>query len=181
MSEVLMTLDMGPTVTGFAVGDLYGKLPIAEFWELPESGGEGAVYRNFTNALYGAIEDPRPTKIYIENPLPVQAMLGHCRPEYILRIHKMRGDVYEAGNRLSIPVLGFSADTVRHELLGRCRWPGGSDEAKRVVLAHVRGLGLNVTSFDAADAVMIWLYGQFLWECGRSATGRNPLFRDAAD
>ena len=47
-------------------------------------------------------------------------------------------------------------------------------------MAYVRGLGLNVTSFDAADAVMVWLYVQSLQSKAKT-TGRNPLFRDAAD
>jgi len=176
---VLMALDMGPTTTGFSVGDLSGKLPIAEFWPMPEIGGEGEVYRVFTNNLYDAIEAHKPDKLAIEKPLSVQAMLGRCNPEYIWRIGKLRGDVYEAGRRCRIPVVAFSADTIRSEILGRCRWPGGSEEAKKVVMAYVRGLGSNVTSFDAADAVMVWLYVQSLQ--AKAKTGRNPLFRDAAD
>src|SRR3569623_80224 len=105
-----MTLDMGPTVTGFAVGDLSGKLPICEFWELPEVGGEAAVYRAFTNSLYGALEKYCPARLAFEKPLSVQAMLGRCQTEYIHRIHKMRGDVIEAGDRHSIPVSAYSAD-----------------------------------------------------------------------
>lgn len=180
MSGVLMTLDMGPTVTGIAVGDLSGKLPIAEFWEMPSLGGEGAVYCHFGNQLYDAIEAHKPTKIAIEKPLSVQGMLGKCQPDYIHRIEKMRGDVYEAGYRSSIPITAYSADTIRSDLLGRCRWPGGSDEAKKHVLAHVRSLGLMISSFDAADAVMVWLYVQRRLR-GIPTSSGDPLFRDAAD
>lgn len=174
MSGGVLTFDISPGVVGFAYGKLTGRLPICGYWEMPELGGEGATYTAFSNEVYDAIDSNQPSRLVIESPLTPQAMLGHCQTEYIYKIFGLRAVVYEAGNRFSIPVSGFSADKVRYELLGRHRWPGGSEEAKKVVLAHVRKLGVQTASYDAADAVMVWLYIQ-------KQLGAHHLFRDAAD
>lgn len=176
--HVVLAFDISPSTVGYALGCLSGKLPICGYWPMPELGGEGATYAAFSNEVYDAIEANKPSRLVIESPLTPQAMLGHCQTDYIYKIFGMRSVVYEAGYRFSIPVSGFSADKVRYELLGRHRWPGGSEEAKKVVLAHVRKLGVPTTSYDAADAVMVWLYVQKQMSGGIS---HDPLFRDAAD
>lgn len=176
---VALTFDISPTVIGFAAGDLSGDVPTYfGHWKMPDFGGEGATYRACTNEIYGAIKRFSPTKLVIEKPLAPRAIVERTTTENVYRIWSMRGLVYEAGDRLSIPVSGFGADDIRMDLLGRCRWPGGSKEAKRQVVAFVRRLGLDVTDHNAADAINVWLYVQ---RRSRGISGATGQFRDAAD
>lgn len=185
----VFTLDISPSACGWAYGVLSEKLPICGYWAMPELGGEQATYVAFANELYDAIEANEPSRVVIENPLSPWAMFGSdgkggkrqiCQTDYIRQIYGLRGIVYEACGRTSTGISGFSADKVRYELLGRNKWPGGTDAAKRAVLAHVRKLGLVTTSHDAADAVMIWLYVQRQAR-GIPDLGGSTAFRDAAD
>jgi hypothetical protein len=176
----VLTLDISPTVCGFAIGVLSARLPICGFWQMPEVGGEGAVYCAFSNQLYDTIEANCPSKIVLENPLRPRAIVERTTTENVYRIHAMRGLVWEAGHRTSVPVSGYGADDIRMDLLGRCRWPGGSKEGKEAVVAYVRKLGLDVTDHNAADAVMVWLYVQRR-QRGIPDLGGSTAFRDAAD
>jgi Holliday junction resolvasome RuvABC endonuclease subunit len=176
MASVL-ALDMAPGVTGYCFGDLSSKLPSKHgFWRMPNIGGEGAIYTAFANVLWDSIEELQPTALVIENPLPPQAQTDTSTA---FKIYAMRGYCLEACNRHSVAFAGVGANDVRVGLLGRCRWPGGSAEGKKAIVRHVRSLGLPVSDHNEADAIMVWLFWRA--EMIRAESGRDPMFRDAAD
>ena len=89
----VLAFDISPSIVGWAYGVLSEKLPICGFWNMPEVGGEGALYCAFSNEVYDAIEANSPSRLVIENPLSPQAMLGHCQTSYIFQIFGMRSIV----------------------------------------------------------------------------------------
>jgi Holliday junction resolvasome RuvABC endonuclease subunit len=156
---------------GWAYGHLANKLPEAGVWHLPKIGGEGARYAAFNDLLYATLKLLAPSEIVIESALPP---LAQTRTETAHQQYKLRGDVKEAGWRRSIAVSEISALTVRMEVMGKAHFPDKT--VKTEVVRFCRDLGMDITSHDAADAVLIWLWHRRRL---RGFRGRaTPLFRD---
>jgi Holliday junction resolvasome RuvABC endonuclease subunit len=149
-----MALDLAPKVTGWAIGHLSDEAPEFGRWMLPRLGTEGAKYAKFADLLYGALKSWQPTAVVVEAPLPPAAQAAQKDTSTAFRQYGFRAIVHEAAWRRSIPITEVSADMVRIELLGRCRWPKGG--AKTAVIRHCIALGLQVSDDNEADAILIW-------------------------
>ncbi len=150
----VVAFDLAPGPIGVAAGLLTEALPSwFDAWHLPKLGTEGTKYMAFANEIYGFIEGHEPSAIVLEAALPPEAQTD---TKTAFKQYGLRAIAHEAAARHSIPISEFSADSIRMETIGRCRWKKG--QTKIAVVAHCRRLGLDVTSHDSADAVLAWIF-----------------------
>jgi hypothetical protein len=147
-----LCLDLGGTI-GYAYAPLAAQRPLFGSFVLPKIGGLGARFTAAENELLDLIELHLPSHIYLEAPLPSQAMKSEdaARQQLGLWAH-----VISNAYRRSIPVTPQDSYTVRFEVLGTGRFPKG--EVKDEITAWCRGRGWHVPDHHAADACMLWAF-----------------------
>lgn len=146
-----LTLDLGST-TGWAYGDL-GGVPEVGIWTLAPKGTERDRYVALANTLGDFCTEWEPSVIEIESPIKFSAMHGEAdaRSTYGLRAIALVACI-DCGARTG----EVSVDLVRGEVLGHSRFAKGT--VKGIVLNYLRSAGFDVKHFDAADALLLWLW-----------------------
>lgn len=145
----IFTLDLSTTV-GWAYGHPGDERPMCGTWLLP-TGDLGRMFASLENELDDALIFHRPRLILIEAPLPPTATSNATTWH-----HQIGEDacVRATAYRHSVEVRDQAVSTVRKEVLGTGRFPGG--DAKAAVLAHCARRGWPVPDHNAADACVLW-------------------------
>ena len=152
----VLAYDLAPNFVGYAFGDLSKPWPSDFGFYAFGTGSIGLKMRRFANSLYGDIERWKPSKVVMESPLPPQSQTDTWTA---IKIYGQYCYVHEACDRHGIEIPSAAgADTIRSDLIGRCRWPGGSSETKKKVVEFVRSFGVEVRNHNAADAIMVWAW-----------------------
>lgn len=142
---------------GWAYGDLHWPLPRSGHWRLPTIGGRGARYVAFVNLFNDILDEWQPKNVYIEQPLPPN--IPNTNATTMRQIYAVLGFVEEACWRASVSFSGNHVDTIRVDVIGRCRWPGDGNATKAGVIDFVRNtLKMDVTNHDECDAIIVWMH-----------------------
>ena len=173
MRPVILALDLGLT-TGLCWG-APGERPQFGCLRLPgPERGNGARFGALSNAVSDLITEHRPALVVKEAPM----RLGGMTSTNTARLHYgYHGAVEEGCWRRDVPCREEEADTVRKAMIGRSRWPRGT-EVKAEIIKWVIARGIDCHQGDQADAVVLWL-----WACGvfgaRTGAGRPAMARAA--
>jgi Holliday junction resolvasome RuvABC endonuclease subunit len=143
-------------MVGWAYGGPIDIAPSFGCWRLPKIGGEGARYAAFENELADAMDRFSPSRLVLEAPLSFQALLGVSTAVVMKQQYTLRGIAYAEAWRASVPISEVSSDIVRLAVLGQARF--AKDKVKAEVVAHCRGLGLDVPDHNAGDACLVWIW-----------------------
>jgi len=173
----VLALDLSATVIGWACAPLTWKQPEFGYWTLPKIGGVGARYAAFVDKVNDTMDAWNPAHVVIENPLPPN--VPNTNVDTMMQIYAIVGFVHEACFRHSVPFHGCHVDTIRTNVMGRCRWVKG--ETKSAVVQFCRQeLKLDVTDHNAADAIICW--HDYRQKILGIPSAKQPLFRwDLAD
>lgn len=160
----LLTLDLSGTV-GVAYGHKGDERPWSTSWRLSRGSDLAPRFGGFENELVAALDLYRPRRVVMEAPLPSnrQASTFVARQQFgLAAITEL--NCWRAG----VDCRETSCDAVRLAVLGRCRFAGGTEEAKRTVMTWCRAQGWNPVDHNAGDSLVLWAY----------STGRvrNPRF-----
>lgn len=173
----VLALDLSATVIGWACAPLAWKQPEFNHWTVAGLGGEGATYARWVDKINDVLDEWKPTDIVYERPLPPIAQTSSITAE---QIYAILGALKEAAWRHdNTPVHGEHVDTIRTNVIGRCRWAKG--ETKSAVVQFCRQeLKLDVTDHNAADAIICW--HDYRQKIIGIPSAKRPLFRwDLAD
>lgn len=152
----VLALDLGGTL-GWAYGHIRQNQPLYGRLKLRVRGeDEDDRFVRLSNAAYDLFTQYRPARLLIEAALPFAALNNQASA---YQQYGMRAIARCEARRAGLPrPQEYSADLVRHEVLGRARFPKG--EAKKHVLRWARqsGFKLSDEEHDIADALALWEY-----------------------
>jgi hypothetical protein len=165
--SVVLALDLGLT-TGYAVG-VPGRAPQFGCLRLPgPAAGFGARFGALTNGISDLIVTHRPALIAKEAILRLAAQ----NSAHIARLQfGYQACADEEAWRHNVATVEADADAIRKSIIGRSRWPKGTD-VKAKVIEWCREHGIDVRQSDQADAIVTWF-----WAC---ETHAGALRRKAA-
>ena len=150
---VVAALDLGVT-TGWCVGRA-GGVPRWGAWRLAGAAAKsGARFCGLSNSISDLIVTHRPAFVLKEAPLRMAAASSELVRRSQFGLH---ATAEEACFRQDVEVAEAEADVIRKAIIGRSRWPKGTDP-KAEVMAWCNAHGYEVRQPDAADAILAWLY-----------------------
>jgi len=155
----IMALDLSTRV-GWAVG-VPGERPRYGTWMLPSMADNGRCGAALVAALEDAITVHAPTHIVAEAPLPLPAQ-NHAATARLQ--FGLAWTVAMVGYWRDVQTRECSVDKARMGILGRCRFAGHRDEAKRVVMGWCEKQGWPVDDDNMADACLLWRWSCMLAE-----------------
>ena len=158
----VLTLDLSSRV-GWAYGHPGDSKPLCGVWILAK-GELGKLLASYENELEDAILLHRPGLIVTEAPLPPTAISNAVVWRQQL---SLAGCTEAAAWRHDILFREQAASTIRRELLGTARFPGGN--AKQCVEEYCAAKGWDVPDHNAGDACLTWEYTCRHMPAGRRA------------
>jgi hypothetical protein len=151
----VLALDLASRV-GWAYGCPGDRQPLCGAWILPPSdaGDHGRKFAAMENELEDLLVIYRPVLILVEAPLPPTAVSNASTWAHQLGLSAIAAS---SAYRHDIRFRQQAASTIRLEILGTCRFPGG--DPKDAIMDYCAGRGWTVPNHDAGDACITWLYG----------------------
>lgn len=149
-----MALDLSTRV-GWAYGHPGDRRPLCGAWILPatEPNDHGRKFASLENELEDTLIMYRPVLIMVEAPLPPTTRSNAATWAHQLGLAAM---VASSAYRHDIRFRQQACSSVRLEILGTCRFPGG--DAKDVVMAYCASQDWAAPNHDAGDACVLWEY-----------------------
>jgi hypothetical protein len=170
---VLLALDLGTRVTGFAFGPPEANAPKSGAYRLP--GADDLVQLRMMATAGDSVSSLckliKPTHVCIEAPIVVPDRSAHTMTALMQLTGVVRTAIYRVNPGIRETLR--SSQTIRKHFCGH----GRPENPKTAVMEKCRLLGWQVETSDAADACAAWSYG-IGYFFGRGV--HTELFRGAA-
>jgi hypothetical protein len=142
------------SVTGWAIVQPGGDdRPICGAWALKGVHEDGSLFASLYEALCDFIEWFRPSRLYMEAPLPPGAIKSNMDAWLTLiglvAVARLAGSHTHGKTIRTVPV-----SQVRAEVLKGYQWRGNKDKDKPVIMMWARDHGFAPADHNAADALV---------------------------